>query len=64
MVETYPKSEKQAIIQQPKLKPPSCLSCKKKNWLEFDEGFYCQNCHYFINKQIHQNDNKVRRQDH
>ena len=32
-------------------------------WLEFDKGFYCKNCEYIINKQRHQIDKKVLRQD-
>ena len=35
-VKIYPKS-KQPIIQQPKLKPPNCPTCKQNNWLEFDK---------------------------
>ena len=31
--------------------------------LEFDKGWYCQNCEYIINKQQHQIDKKNRRQD-
>ena len=34
------------------------------NWIEFDKGYYCQNCEYIINKQKHQIDDKVRRQYH
>ena len=33
-------------------------------WLEFDKGFYCKNCEYIFNKQKHQIDEKVFRQDH
>ena len=32
-------------------------------WLEFDKGYYCRNCDNVINKQKHQIDKKVRRQD-
>ena len=32
--------------------------------LELDKGYYCRNCDYIINKQKHQIDTKVRRQDH
>ena len=63
VVKNYPK-KKQPIIHQPKFKPPNCPSSKRKNWLEFDKGYYCQNCEYIINKQKHQIDKKVRRQDH
>ena len=38
-------------------------SCKQSNWLEFDKGYYCTNCEYIIDKQKHQIDNKVLRQD-
>ena len=64
VVKNYPKN-KQPIIQQQKFKPPYCPSCKQKNtWLEFDKGYYCTNCEYIINKQKHQIDKKIRRQDH
>ena len=33
------------------------------NWLEFDKGYYCTNCEYIIDKQKHQIDKKVLRQD-
>ena len=32
-------------------------------WLEFDKGYYCTNCEYIINKQKHQIDKQVLRQD-
>ena len=65
IVENYPKNKnKQSIVQQQKFKPPNCPSCKQNNWLEFDKGFYCQNCEYIINKQKHQIDKKVLRQSH
>ena len=32
--------------------------------MEIDEGYYCQDCEYIINKQKHQIDKKVRTQDH
>ena len=38
---------------------PNCPSCKQNNWLEFDKGYYCENCEYIINKQKHQIDKKV-----
>ena len=62
VVKNYPKN-KQSIIQQQKFKPPNCPSCKQNNWLEFDKGYYCTNCEYIINKQKHQIDKKIRRQD-
>ena len=61
VVKKYPK-KKQPIQQQPNL--PNCPSCKRNNWLEFDKGYYCQNCEYIINKQKHQIDKKILRQDH
>ena len=61
-IKNYTK-KKQPIKQQLKYKPPICHSCKRNNWLEFDKGYYCQNCEYIINKQKHQIDRKVRRQD-
>ena len=63
IVKNYPKN-KQPNIQQQKFKPPKCPSCKQNNWLEFDKGYYCTNCEYIINKQKHQIDKKVLRQDH
>ena len=60
LVKNYPKNKKQPIINQ---KLPNCRSCKRNNWLEFDKGYYCQNCEYIINKQKHQIDNKILRQD-
>ena len=62
VVKNYPKN-KQPIIEQQKLKPPNCPSCRRSNWLKFDKGYYCQNCEYIINKQKHQIDKKVLRQD-
>ena len=63
IVKNYPKNKKQAIIQEQKFKPPNCATCKQNNWLEVDRGFYCKNCEYIINKQKHQIDKKVVRQD-
>ena len=40
-VKKYPKN-KQPHIQQRKSNLPSCPSCKRKTWLEFDKGFYCK----------------------
>ena len=62
-VKNYP-TNKQPIIQQPKVKPPNCPSSRRKNWLDFDKVYYCKNCHYIINKQKHQIDKKVPRQYH
>ena len=62
VVKNYPKN-KQSIIQQQKFKPPNCPSCKQNNWLEFDKAYCCTNCEYIINKQKHQIDKKVLRQD-
>ena len=61
VVKNYPKNKnKQPIIRQ---KLPNCPSCKRNNWLEFDRGYYCKNCEYIINKQKHQIDKKVHRQE-
>ena len=61
VVKNYPKNiNKQPIIQK---QLPSCPSCKQNNWLEFDKGYYCTNCEYIINKQKHQIDKNIRRQD-
>ena len=46
------------------MKLPSCPSCKRNNWLEFDTGYYCKNCGYIINKQKYQIDKKVLRRCH
>ena len=62
IVKNYPK-KKQPIIQKPKFQPPNCPTCKQNNWLEFDKGYYCTNCEYIINKQKHQIDKQIRRQD-
>ena len=62
IVKSYPKN-KQPTQQQPKFNLPNCPSCKRNNWLEFNKGFYCQNCEYIIDKQKHQIDKRVRRQD-
>ena len=63
VVKNYPKN-KQPIIQQQKFKPPNCPSFKRNTRLEFDKGFYYTNCEYIINKQKHEIDEKVLRQDH
>ena len=59
VVKNYPKN-KHPIIQK---QLPNCPSCKQNTWLEFDKGFYCTNCEYIINKQKHEIDKNVRRQD-
>ena len=51
VVKNYPKS-KQPIIQQRKGNLPSCPSCKRNNWLEFDKSYNCKNCEYLINRNI------------
>ena len=43
--------KKQPILQRQKLKPSNCPTCKRNQWLEFEKGYYCQNCEYKINKQ-------------
>ena len=58
--ENYSKN-KQSVEQQLKYKPANCPSCKRNNLLEFDKGYYTQNCEYNINKQKHQFDKKIRR---
>ena len=63
-VKIFPRNEKQPIIQQSKFKAPNCPSCKINIWLEFDKSYYWKNCEYFIIKQKHQIDKKVRRQGH
>ena len=63
-MKNYPENhKKQLIIQQQEIKPPNCPSCKRKYWLEFDKGFQCKNCEYIINKQRHQVDKRVLRQE-
>ena len=62
IVKNYPKNKnKQAIIQQQQL--PNCPSCKRNIWLEFDKGYFCRNCEYIINKQKHQINKNVLRQE-
>ena len=62
IVKNYPKNN-QPIIQQQKYKPPNCPSCKRNNWLDFNKGYYCTNCEYINNKQKHEIDKNVLRQD-
>ena len=61
-VKVYPKNKNKQLIIRKQL--PSCPSCKRNNWLEFDKGFYCHNCEYIINKQKHLIDKNFLRQDH
>ena len=61
IVKNYHKNKKKQSIIQHQL--PNCPSCKRNNWLEFDKGYYCRNCEYIINKQKHQIDKNVLRQD-
>ena len=61
-VKIYPRN-KQSIIQQQKFKLPNCSTCKRNKWLEIDKSYFCQNCENIINKQRHQIDKNVRRQD-
>ena len=51
-------------MKQQKIKPPNCPWCKRNIWLEFAKRYFCRNCEHIINKQKHQIDKKVRRQDH
>ena len=62
IIKNCPKKKNKQPIFQKQL--PNCPICKRNNWLEFDTGYYCKNCEYIINKQKHQIDNKVLRQDH
>ena len=57
VVNNYPEI-KPLIQQQPKIKPPNCPNCKRNIWIEFDRGYYCQNCEYIVKKQKHQIDKK------
>ena len=57
VLKNYPEN-KQPIKQQPKFKPPNCPNCKRNNWLEFAEGYYCRNCEYIISIEKHQIDKK------
>ena len=62
IVKNYPRNKnKQPIIQK---QLPNCPSYKRNNWLEFDKGYSCKNFEYIINKQKHEIDKKVLRQDH
>ena len=57
IIKNYPKN-KQSPLQQHLFKPPNCPSCQRKNWLEFDKGYWCKNCENIVNKQRHQIDKK------
>ena len=61
VVKNYTKNKNKHSIIQKQL--PNSPSCKQNNWLEFDKGYYCKNCEYIINKQKHQIEKKVLRQD-
>ena len=63
IVKNYPKNKQPIIQQQSNFQPPNCPNCKRNTWLEFDKGYYCTNCEYIINKQRHQIDKNVFRQD-
>ena len=60
VVKNYPKIKNKQPIFQKQL--PNCPSCKQNTWLEFDKGYYCTNCEYIINKQKHQIDKNILRQ--
>ena len=60
---SYPK-KKPLVQQQSKNNRPTCLSCEGKKKLEFDKGWQCQNCEFFIYEQKHQIDKKELSQDH
>ena len=65
IVKNYTKNKnKQPVIQQRNFDLPICPSCKRNTWLEFDKGYYCRNCEYIINKQKHQINKNIHRQDH
>ena len=59
IVKSYLK-KKQPIQREQKFKPHERPSCKRTGWLEFDKGYKCHFCEYFINKQKHQINIKVR----
>ena len=59
IVRNYSKN-KQPIVQK---HLPNCRSCRRKIWLQFDKGYYCKNCEDIINKQKHQIDRNVLRQE-
>ena len=59
VVKNYPRN-KQPVDQQ---QLPNCPSCRRNNWSEFDKGYFCKNCEYIFNKQKHQIDKKVLKQE-
>ena len=59
IVKNYPKNKQPNIQQQ----LPNCPSCKQNIWFEFDKSYYCTNCEFIINKQKHQIDKNLLRQD-
>ena len=63
-VKNYPKHKQPVNQQQPKFRAPSCPSWKHSIWLKSDQEIYCQNCGMINNKQKHQIDKEVLKQDH
>ena len=61
VVKNYPKNKNEPPIFQKQL--PNCPSCIRNQWLAFDKVYYCHNCKYIINKQVHQIDKEVLRQN-
>ena len=61
VVKNYPKNKNKQLIFQKQL--PNCPICKQNKWLEIDKGHCCRNCEYIINRQKHQIDKKILRQD-
>ena len=61
IVKNYPKNKNKKLITPQQLQ--NCPFCKRNSWLDFNEGYYCKNCEFIINKQKHQIDKKVFRQD-
>ena len=62
-IKKYPERKQKLVIQQSKLKPSNCLSCRNINWLVFDQGLYCQKFEFLFRKQKHQLHKKTLRQD-
>ena len=60
VVKHYPKN-KQLIIQK---QLPNCPIRQRSLLLDFDKGYFCRNCENIINKQKHQIDKKILRQDY
>ena len=46
------------LIEKPKI-DVEYPSCKQRNWIEFDKGYYCPNCENFFNRPKHQIGEKV-----